>query len=152
MYADPLPQDPCKPGEPRAGALPISPRYVTSWRQQILGPADNFPHARPQDLPRQNHPQPRGQLFSLDTPWSCDPTGLGGTARRLVSAKLWQGDLALLFWFFQEHVGEWAEQRNPRFHTIGLIFFSAGEKRIKLQDSFNIFTILKLKLSSRLHV
>lgn len=44
------------------------------------------------------------------------------------------------------------KQRNPNFHRIGLIFFQQEKKRIKLQDSFNIFTMLKLKLSSRLCV
>lgn len=70
--------------------------------------------------------------------WGCNGPGL---ARAALRAQLCQGA-----------AGELGQQKTPSFHMIGLIFFFSRRKRIKLQDSFNIFTMLKLKLSSRLCV
>lgn len=46
-----------------------------------------------------------------------------------------------LSWLFSGTGGA-AKTDNPNVHTIGLICFSRRKKRIKLQDSFNIFTML----------
>lgn len=82
--------------------------------------------------------QCRGTLYTQEPPPSLPSSG--------------QDDLLPFYRVCRWYTGQWGKQRNPNFHRIGLIFFQQEKKRIKLQDSFNIFTMLKLKLSSRLCV
>lgn len=66
---------------------------------------------------------------------------------------LWLGRPFTVFLVIQVALRKTGETEKSRLSYDWFnFFFSAGEKRIKLQDSFNIFTMLKLKLGSRLCV
>lgn len=146
-HATPLPHNPRKPGELRVRAR--------LFRRSQTG-ACPLTHSRrrPQGRPGRATAQSRAAAAQPGrSRGSRRPDNAEGLAHGSpISSKLRAGRpciVGLVTPVALRRMGE-TEQSKSLYDWFN--FFSAGEKRIKLQDSFNIFTMLKLKLSSRLCV
>lgn len=142
--------NPCTPRDPLRLVLIYSPFPQTC----------NL--AASKDWAQQMHLHPRARPPKAEPPNSSQGSNCGAwTLKRQVNPRqctqelsvffsLWLGRLLLIIQVALRRTGK-TEKPKLSYDWFNF-FFSRKKKRIKLQDSFNIFTMLKLKLSSRLCV